>query len=79
MTTRKLEWIADYKELNPVPLPRENKSGLSKVQEFEASNEVFEYKKGEIINVEEMGKGWFRDVDKNINFHVSESKQYRLL
>jgi hypothetical protein len=78
MAFKKLEWLADYKELNPDPLPRENKARPS-IVEFEASNEIFEYKKGEIINVDEMGGGRFRDVDRNIDFQVYQPGQYRLL
>lgn len=69
---RKLEWLEDYKQLNPDPIPRNDGSES-------AGNEIFEYKKGQVITVEVMGDDNFRDLSKNINFHVFDRSQFRLL
>jgi hypothetical protein len=78
MTTQKLEWLKDYKEFSVgmwlVPDP----SGLKQIQEYQASSELIEYKKREIINVEKRDRTLFLDVDRGILFAVHDPRTYRL-
>jgi hypothetical protein len=77
MRSRSLEWLKPYHELNTTTWKRTDKKGQT--HEWESGTEIIEYKKGEIIEVEEMGDGNFRDVRRNVNFLIDDPSQYRLL
>jgi hypothetical protein len=79
MIIKKLEWRSDFRQLNPDPLPAETPPQLSRLQkQFVGSDEWIEYKKGEVINVEVMGDGRFRDVDKDRYFQTDDERHYRI-
>ena len=74
MKTQKLEWVEDYSWMNPDPIRR------GKSDDAMIGTETIKYKKGQIITVEEMGGGNFRDVDANLNFWAPpDLNKYRLL
>jgi hypothetical protein len=76
MANQKLEWLKDYKEHSLALFPVQNRTGPP---EFRASNELIEYKKGEIINVEKRDSTMFRDVNRGIFFIAHDPSAYRLL
>jgi hypothetical protein len=75
---REIEWLMDYKVLNSDPI-RKPATGTQTIPEFESSNELIEYKKGQRIHVEVMGDGHYRDMTNNINFTTGYGAKFRLL
>jgi hypothetical protein len=78
MAKQKMEWLKDYKELRIEMSPVPDRTGLKTIEEYEASNELVEYKKGRIINVEKRDRNLFRDIDGGFFFAVSDPSAYRL-
>jgi hypothetical protein len=76
MALKKLEWLADYREHSLGSIKVERSPGK---EEHRASDAIIEYKKGQIINVEERGDGIFRDTDTGEFFSVNNpNSKYRL-
>ncbi len=79
MAKQKMEWLKDYKELRLEMPPVPTRDGSLKcIEECEASSEIVEYKKGQIINVEKLDHASFNDIDNGILFRVNDSNAYRL-
>ena len=75
MAIKKLEWLADYREHSLGSIRVERTPGK---EEHRSSDEIIEYKKGQIINVEERGDGYFRDTDTGEFFSAKDTSTYRL-
>ncbi len=71
MGLKKLEWLSDFDGFTIGTLRRPD-------GDWESANEPLKYKRGEIIEVDEMGDNNFRDVARNVNF-AAIAGQYRLL
>ena len=79
MAKQKMEWLKDYKEFRLEMSPVPDRTGLKTIEEYEASSELVEYKKGQIINVEKLDGTLFHDADNGIFFAARDSRAYCLL
>jgi hypothetical protein len=74
---KKLEWLKSYR--THIDSNVERPPTGTAVREYQALSEPLKYRKGQIIEVDARGDGYFHDLTTNRVFYVWDESAYRLL